>query len=202
MDCAAGWINVLCGFVFANFVADFVDTETLGPVFIKQQRNPPGMTDILRGEFTALDAISAVVPHFAPHAYFHGTLNKRSFLVSQYINLKRPSPAFCTRFAENLASLHINSHSDEFGFCETTMLGSTPQLNTPASDWVAFWRPSRLDYLMKMIMDAYNDTEMKARVDIVAHHLGSFLNVAVKPSLLHGDLCKWLYLTWAAYRKS
>jgi len=49
----------------------------------------------------------------------------------------------------NLARLHRVTRG-RYGWDHDNTIGSTPQINTPAADWVTFWRERRLGFQLRL----------------------------------------------------
>lgn len=89
-----------------------------------------------------------------------------------------------------LALLHRATQTPNFGFKCNNFLGSTPQLNTPHTDWTVFWRECRLLPQLKYLA-AHLGTEdvLISRLKTFESRLDYFLdNVATNAVLIHGDL--------------
>ena len=99
---------------------------------------------------------------------------------------------FFENFGHRLAAMHRANTSaflanGRYGFCMDNYIGSTPQINTPSSGWVSFFRNFRL---LPQIRRAgrYFSTSDHRDIDSLLNRLGSLLPEPDFPSLLHGDL--------------
>lgn len=108
------------------------------------------------------------------------------FLVLDHLDLGgRPSGAALGR---GIAALHAVT-GPRFGWTMDNFIGSTPQPNTPARDWVTFYRDHRLAFQRRLarsngatagLLDAVARLEAELFSFFQAHH--------PRPALLHGDL--------------
>jgi fructosamine-3-kinase len=89
---------------------------------------------------------------------------------------------------ERLAAQHRQTR-DDFGLEIDNYIGSLPQPNTPDSSWVAFYRDQRLGVQRDLAADHGRLPPARARLlDRLMADLDRWLDDAVLPSLLHGDL--------------
>jgi len=99
---------------------------------------------------------------------------------------------------EGLAQQHRFTR-ETYGLPENNYCGLTPQTNTPAADWVAFFGENRLG--AQMTLAAKNNRLPARRAKMLEHlsaRLGDFLPAHPPASLLHGDLWGGNWLVTAA----
>lgn len=91
---------------------------------------------------------------------------------------------------QQLALLHQNSQSDQYGLDFDNYIGSTPQTNRWQSDWVTFFREERILPQVKLAQrNGACDRARRLELDKYINKLNLWLDgVPRKPSLLHGDL--------------
>ncbi|MGH8718408.1 MAG: fructosamine kinase family protein [Burkholderiales bacterium] len=66
--------------------------------------------------------------------------DRQAFLVLEYIELSgRRNPAL---LGSQLAQMHRRT-SERYGWSRDNTIGSTPQINTPSTNWIEFWRAHR-----------------------------------------------------------
>jgi fructosamine-3-kinase len=76
-----------------------------------------------------------------------------------------------------------------FGWTRDNTIGSTPQINRPGQDWVAFFRDRRLGFQFDRAAKQGAPTALLARGERLLDDLtGFFAAYQPAPSLLHGDL--------------
>ncbi len=133
-------------------------------------------------EASGLDAIGRALK--TPAVICLGSFNGIDWLVLEYIDMKR-GPARFDLLGEQLAAMHTAS-AKEFGWNQDNLIGSTPQINSPSSDWVEFWRTRRLGFQFDL---ARKKGHAFGRAERLLEHLDAFFpDDGPAPSLLHGDL--------------
>ena len=116
-----------------------------------------------------------------------------SFLLLNVLESAPRIPKYWEVFGHELAALHrwdcseLMEPGTPFGFPESNFAGSTPQKNTPSSDWIAFFRDCRLRPMFLLTEDYYDHT-LRKQCDRLLEQLDCFLPKPEFPSLLHGDL--------------
>ncbi|MBA3024409.1 MAG: fructosamine kinase family protein [Gammaproteobacteria bacterium] len=137
-------------------------------------------------EAAGLQTIAATQTLRVPQVIAHGASEGMSFLVMEHLQLGGKGNA--RRLGEQLAALHRH-RADRFGFPQDNFIGTTPQPNDWAVDWLDFWREQRLGHQLRLAAQNGYGGEL--------HKLGEKLMDALpeliagyspQPSLLHGDL--------------
>lgn len=128
-----------------------------------------------------------------PKVYFAN----ENFLVLEYIEQAPKEPRFFENFGKQLALMHHQNTTTNFGFFEDNYVGNTPQVNLQTASWELFYREYRLRYqldllkqkgwLTKTLASFYNNLEV-----LVAKVLA---DSEEPPALLHGDLWGGNYRT-------
>jgi protein-ribulosamine 3-kinase len=108
------------------------------------------------------------------------------FLVLEHLDLGgRASGAALGR---GVAALHAIT-GPRFGWTMDNFIGSTPQQNTPAPDWVSFYREHRLAFQRRLARDNGAGAGLLDAVARLEATLGGFFEGHnPRPALLHGDL--------------
>ncbi len=92
----------------------------------------------------------------------------------------------------HLADLVAELHAIEgphFGFERDTLIGSLPQPNPPAADWLAFFRDHRLLHMARTGLEARRlPPRLMGRIEALAGKLDRWIARDAKPALIHGDL--------------
>ena len=115
---------------------------------------------------------------------------KCAWLVLEYIDLAPGGldDASAVRLGERLAALH-RCTSAQFGWTRDNTIGSTPQINTQTSDWIAFWREQRLGFQLQLAADRGHTGKLQDEGARLLERLPElFSQYRPVPSLLHGDL--------------
>lgn len=88
-----------------------------------------------------------------------------------------------------IATLHVSPVGDAFGYAHDTVMGSLPQPNSRAADWLGFFRDRRLLYMADLAQQASElPASYRRRIDAVAARLSEWIDPSVVPSLVHGDM--------------
>jgi fructosamine-3-kinase len=87
-----------------------------------------------------------------------------------------------------LARLHRVTQP-QFGWVWDNTIGSTPQINTPNQDWIAFWREHRLRFQLDFAERHGHGGRLRERGErLLAEFPRLFADYQPVASLLHGDL--------------
>lgn len=116
-----------------------------------------------------------------------GEVGGYAFLVLEYIPLKAVTGEAQALLGERLAVLHAVT-AERYGWERNNTIGTTPQDNTPDSDWLRFYRERRLlPQLERAAARGYSQLLTWAKP--VLEQLEAFFDgYRPQPSLLHGDL--------------
>ena len=89
---------------------------------------------------------------------------------------------------QQLAALHQTT-SPFFGWHRDNYIGSTPQLNAPAQNWVTFYRDKRLRLQIELGLERWVSPRVMQLAEQLLAGLDAFFEgYSPIPSLLHGDL--------------
>jgi len=171
------------GSINEAYVADLDDGRRF---FVKTHpaaRQYPGM---FRAEFTALERLRSVNAIRIPQAIFAD----EDMIVMEALSLSRPRAGWQEAMGRQLASLHHRTQTDAVGFEVDNYLGTMPQTNTPAEDWVSFWRERRLlPQVEHFATGAGSHDPLVKSARRLGERLDEILAGAPEPCvLLHGDL--------------
>ena len=137
-------------------------------------------------EAAGLDAIRRSQTIRVPEVYLTSHEGNHACIVMEYIDLAgAPDRGLLAR---QLAAMHGCYH-ERFGFdCDNT-IGSTPQINEFADDWIEFWRHHRLGYQLTLARQNGCEARLIDSGNHLAENLAPFFDgYRPRPSLLHGDL--------------
>ena len=159
-------------------------------VFIK--RNSPDNRDFFLGESEGLRVLADVEGAPAvPSVLGFGEDGRFAFLIMEYLEPSPRKKDFWEIFGREMAALHRKGRCAQCGFPGDNHIGATPQLNSPMSSWIAFFREKRLEYQLKLARDrGLAGSSMTRAVSRVMDRLDALLIEPDenRPSLLHGDL--------------
>ena len=152
--------------------------------FIKT--NSDGRLPMFEAEMYGLDQIQRSNSIRAPRSIGCGIIGELAFIVMEYLELSgMPDPI---RLAQQLATMHQFTQG-QFGLAIDNTIGSTPQANDFAEDWVCFWQQQRLGYQLSLAKtNGYGNQLFNAGMRL-NEQIGSFFHdYSPLASLLHGDL--------------
>ncbi len=91
---------------------------------------------------------------------------------------------------QQLAQLHMNSDSPQYGLDHDNYIGSTPQYNARHAEWVSFFRDQRLQPQIDLAQrNGRCSNARRQKLERLITHLEEWIaGIPHKPSLLHGDL--------------
>jgi len=144
--------------------------------------------DMFAAEAAGLDELAQAKAVRVPRAICHGVEADTAFLVCEWLDLSSGHTDAAVQLGRQLAQLHRCTQQD-FGWKRDNTIGATPQINTPESDWCAFWREHRLGFQLKL--GAKNG--FPSRLLNKGERLMGVVDVLLaghqaQASLLHGDL--------------
>jgi len=150
--------------------------------------NDAGKAYMFAAEADGLAAIAATNTVRVPQPVCHGANDEASWLVVEFIALGRERPGGMRTLGRRLAALH-RTMQDRFGWHRDNTIGTTPQINTPSGDWLAFWREHRLRYQLALAArNGYAGALQREGERLMDRLPAFFKTYAPLPSLLHGDL--------------
>ena len=142
--------------------------------------------DMFVAEAAGLEAIAATNTIRVPRPVAHGSTGRQSYLVLEHLELLSLGNA--KLLGEQLAALH-RCEAKNFGFPADNFIGTTPQPNLWADDWVTFWREHRLGFQLRLAEKNGYDGQLQSLGEKLMDALPVFFaNHTPQPSLLHGDL--------------
>ncbi len=161
------------------------DTD-MGVFFVKT--NEAALLEMFEAEAEGLRELAAADAIRVPEPHATGTAAGWAFLVMEYLPTGPGRAEDQARMGQELAAMHRHTAA-RFGWHRDNTIGSTPQPNAWAEDWVAFWRERRLGFQLGL---AARHGAPKGLLDkgerLLADLAGLFDGHAPQPSVLHGDL--------------
>jgi protein-ribulosamine 3-kinase len=145
-----------------------------------------GQLEMFAAEALGLQELQQCSELRIPEPVCWGDDGRSSWLVMEYLDLGGHGDA--AALAAGLASMHRITRP-AFGWVRDNTIGSTPQINTPADDWIGFWRDRRLRFQLELAVRNGAGGSLQAGgerlLDEFPRLFSSYTPVA---SLLHGDL--------------
>ncbi len=156
-----------------------------GRLFVKL--NAAKRFEMFAAEADGLREIAASDTVRVPDVVCFGTCQGHAFLALEWLDLAAADSETQTRLGCELADMHSRP-GDRFGWHRDNTIGSTPQINTPAEDWTAFFGERRLGYQLDLA-GRRGATQLYDSGQALLQRLPAFFDkVAIEPRLLHGDL--------------
>jgi fructosamine-3-kinase len=121
-----------------------------------------------------------------PEVLCWGSNAESAWLVMENLEFGgRSDPA---ALGEGLAAMH-RTIRQQFGWEYDNTIGSTPQINTPAADWIEFWRERRLRFQLQLAAHHGHGGRLQSQGEKLLDEFPVlFAGYAPQASLLHGDL--------------
>lgn len=154
--------------------------------FVKLNRAE--LVAMFAAEFAGLNELSQTQTVKVPKPIIFGQTETASFLVLEFLDLKRSTLQSARLFGMQLAQLHLLKQPF-FGWHIDNTIGSTPQKNTKNQNWITFWREKRLGFQLQLAAQKGYGGQLQALGEKLSQRLGDFfVDYTPQPSLLHGDL--------------
>jgi len=161
--------------------------EGNGQQFFVKLNNTESLA-MFEAEAASLMEIQASGTLRVPFPLCWGRNDARSWLVLEYIKMVSGSDRGAAALGSGLAAMH-RAGSQTFGWKRENTIGATPQINTPSSDWLQFWRKHRLGYQLELARANGYAGKLQALGERLMMHLQAFFpGQQPAPALLHGDL--------------
>lgn len=150
--------------------------------------NAPEKAKMFSAEAAGLEEIGRTKTVRVPQPVCHGTSPDASWIALEHLQLRPADELSMRALGVNLARLHRVTDT-RYGWHRDNTIGSTPQINTPSGDWIAFWRERRLGYQFKLAATHGRGARLIANGKRLMEKLPAFFaGHNPPPSLLHGDL--------------
>ncbi len=150
--------------------------------------NSPDRAEMFSAEADGLSEIAGTKAIRVPNPVCHGSGPSACWIVLEHIDLRGADERGMRMLGVNLARLHRVTAACH-GWHRDNTIGATPQINTPADDWISFWRERRLGYQLKLAAAKGHDGRLLADGERLMEKLPAFFaGYTPAPSLLHGDL--------------
>ena len=143
-------------------------------------------TDMFAAEAAGLAELDTAAAIQVPRPIAQGTSEEWAYLVLEWLDIDGRGNG--AKLGRQLAQLHRTT-SNHFGWHRDNTIGSTPQVNFPATDWIDFFGERRLGYQLRLAERNGAPRRLLANGERLVSRLGDFFaGYHPAPSLLHGDL--------------
>jgi len=164
-----------------------------GDMFVKL--NAPERLQMFEAEAAGLKTLGAAAAIAVPRVLAVGAYANGAYLVLEWLDFSGQRRGAEARLGRELARQHATGQA-RFGWERDNTIGSTPQPNAPADDWLEFLRERRLGYQLELAATHALPPELLDAAHRVLARLDDFFaGYEVAPALLHGDLWSG---NWAA----
>lgn len=155
-------------------------------VFLKT--GPNNSREQFEAEADGLVEIAATKTIRVPEVLASGSTDNGVFLALEWIQFDASDASVEALLGEQLAKMHQCTR-DRFGWHRDNTIGLTPQHNTPADDWITFFREQRLGFQLRLAADNGFGAALQERGTRLMKRLPGLLGAASPDAaLLHGDL--------------
>ena len=162
----------------------FIVNDPSSNFFIKTNR--ADAMSMFEAESQALSEIAATKTIRVPVPVCTGQNQSHCWLVMENLVLQKQGRQ--NQLGDQLAAMHKIT-SAKFGWHRNNTIGSTPQINTQADNWIDFFRDQRLGFQLSLAAEkGYSGNLQKLGDSLMSHMADFFHDYAPAPSLLHGDL--------------
>ena len=143
---------------------------------------------LLMSEKIGLEALAVTKAIKVPKVIFVGETSTCSFLICEYLDLKKDNLFSGKILGKQLALLHQNSN-EFFGLSEDNWIGLNPQKNHWQENWISFFKKYRLQPQLIWAFERGYRSSLEEKSERLMEALPLFFDqYKPKPSLLHGDL--------------
>jgi protein-ribulosamine 3-kinase len=142
---------------------------------------------MFQAEAAGLQEMADTVTIRVPRPLCVGVTGARSYIVMEYIALGGHRSGGEREAGRQLAAMHRASRQG-FGWDLDNTIGSTPQPNGTATDWVEFWRRQRLGFQLDLAARNGYQGQLREKGERLLDALPVLIGHRPLPSLLHGDL--------------
>ena len=159
---------------------------------IFEKKNTSCFSDILNCEVKGIQAISS---GFGTHHNLHTpkiySFNQQIIEMEKIYVDKIEEYSF-HQFGQELANMHLNMTTKNFGLDYDNYIGMNPQKNDTHHSWSEFFLENRILFQIRLIRDKGVQLEFEK---LISHHKKKIIELlechGPTPSLLHGESMVW-----------
>lgn len=157
-----------------------------GSLFVKA--GPASAADMFEAEAAGLLELARAEAIRVPDVIGTGCNEYAAFIALEWLDCRPATAATDARLGEQLARLHAMT-TEQFGWTRDNFIGSTPQPNPRADNWLTFWRDARIAVQLAHARQKGAPKSLLDKGERLLAELPALLaGDAPAPSLLHGDL--------------
>lgn len=147
----------------------------------------PDRAEMFAAEAAGLGELAATRTVRVPAPLCHGASPGACWIVLEHLDLRSADERGMRALGQQLARLHRVTAA-RFGWHRDNTIGATPQVNTWADDWIAFWRERRLGSQLRLAASRGHTGLVGSGERLIEKLPVFFSGYRPMPSLLHGDL--------------
>lgn len=148
--------------------------------------NDVAQVEMFAAEALGLKQMYATQTITVPQPICWGTAKNSSYIVLQWLDLGRGDSQNWRLMGHQLAAMHRQGTSQDFGWERNNTIGSTPQVNTWKDNWADFFAEQRIGYQLRLAKrrgGSFPDTNQ-----VIKAVKAKLETRKPQPSLVHGDL--------------
>ena len=150
--------------------------------------NTAGQLPMFAAEAAGLQEIIQSNTLRAPQPICWEQNGQNAWLVLEHLDLNDRGSGSAEDLGTGLAAMHRIT-MPQFGWSRDNTIGSTPQINTPSTNWLSFWRTNRLQFQLDLAKkNGHHGKLQKLGEQLLEDFHLLFTSYSPAPSLLHGDL--------------
>lgn len=163
-----------------------------GVLFLKW--NHESLANMFISEEKGLSILNEKSPILTPKTLGSGTMEGKSYLLTEWIAKGHPSSHYWENFGNKLAEQHKVTQN-AFGLEHDNFIGSLPQSNNQHQSWADFFINERLAPQVKRAESGkLLSVRVQQQFDLLFNKLSELIPIE-KPALLHGDLWSGNFMT-------
>ena len=144
--------------------------------------------ELFEAEADGLRALAGTGAIRVPSVVWVGSREAEACLLLEWLPLAAKTSVAAAKLGEWLARQHL-AYGERFGWRRHNFIGTTPQFNTPADEWPAFFAEHRLKFQLRLAAEnSYGGTLQESGARLLEVLPRFFAGHRPRPSLLHGDL--------------
>jgi fructosamine-3-kinase len=156
-----------------------------GPLFVKIA--PALQLPMFEAEAAGLEELRAAEAVRVPRVLAYGAAAEHAYLALEWLELGGSARSAAAAFGTQLARQHRRT-ARAFGWHRDNTIGSTPQMNAWADDWMVFFRERRLRYQLELARSDSGRRLQQRGAELLERMPAFFAHHRPSASLLHGDL--------------
>ncbi|MGK7892721.1 MAG: fructosamine kinase family protein, partial [Xenococcus sp. (in: cyanobacteria)] len=148
--------------------------------------NQANQVEMFSAEALGLKQMSATKTITIPQPICWGVTGNSCYLVLEWLDFGGSNNPSWTEMGQQLAQMHQQGTTNNFGWHRNNTIGSTPQINTWMDNWADFFAEQRIGYQLKLAKrkgGSFPDTKR-----VIAAVRAKLADRKPEPSILHGDL--------------